>query len=57
MAIFGNYFDLYVPSETTQAVIRDNGNEIAFDFNGEDSTRYTVQLKRVTGTLFKGQAT
>lgn len=56
MTISGKYFDLHDPSETTQALMRDNGNEITFDFNGEDSTQYTAQLRRVTGTLFKGKA-
>lgn len=57
MTVFGTYFDLNVSAATTQAVIRDNGNEIAFDFNGQDGTLYTVQVKRATGTLFKGKAT
>jgi hypothetical protein len=56
MSISGKYFDLDIPSDIPNALIRDNGNEIVFDFDGTDDYRYTVTVKRVNGTLFKGQA-
>jgi hypothetical protein len=60
MSISGKYFDLDIPANIMNAIIRDNGNEIVFDFNGTDEYRgyrYSVQVKRINGTLFKGQAT
>jgi len=57
MSISGEYFDLGTPASMTNAIIRENGNEIVFDFNGDDGYQYTVKIKRSSGTLFKGQAT
>jgi len=56
MSTSGNYFDLDIPLGMTSSIIRDNGNEIVFDFEGTDQYRYTVRVKRVNGTLFKGEA-
>jgi hypothetical protein len=39
------------------SIIRENGNEIVFDFNGSDEYRYTVNVRRVNGTLFRGTVT
>jgi hypothetical protein len=36
MSISGKYFDLDIPSDIPNALIRDNGNEIVFDFDGTD---------------------
>jgi len=56
MTISGSYFDLGDPIEISAAIVRNNGNEISFDFKS-DSTLYTVILKREKGTLFQGEAT
>ncbi|MBA1250164.1 Uncharacterised protein [Pseudomonas luteola] len=56
MTISARYYDLGVGEEVSGAIIGSNGDEIAFDLNHSDGYRYTVRVKRVDGTLFKGTA-
>jgi hypothetical protein len=56
MSISGQYFDLGTPCQITEAVIRNNGDEIVLDFKGEDDYTYTVAVNRESGSLFRGKA-
>lgn len=56
MSISGRYFDLGTPFQITEAIIRNNGDQIVFDFKGEDDYIYTVEVKRESGSLFRGEA-
>ena len=56
MPVNGNYYDLDNPTRNIEnAIIRENGNEIAFDMKLE-GYQYTVTLCRNNGTLFQGEA-
>lgn len=54
----GKYFEVAVSDVQTidAVVVRDNGNEIAFDLAHRDGYMYTINLKRNNGTLFTGTA-
>jgi len=55
MPISGLYFDLASSLNIEGVLIRNNGNEIAFDLDVEGYV-YTVSLRRIRGTLFDGTA-
>lgn len=56
MPIYGSYYDIDNPRRNiTDALIRENGNVIAFDMELE-GYRYTVTIRRARGTLFQGEA-
>ena len=56
MSVAGSYYDLGVGEPTKDFILRDSGNEIAFDIQHSDGYYYTIALKRHQGTLFKGTA-
>lgn len=56
MSVSGSYYDLGVGEPIKDFILRDSGDEIAFDIPHSDGYYYTVNLKRHQGTLFKGTA-
>ena len=57
MNFSGEYYDLSAePIMTSSVIVRGGGDEIAFDFSDHFNNSYTVVLRRVNGSLFKGTA-
>lgn len=56
MTLTGQFYDLDNGESITSAVLRNDGSEIAFDLLHSDGCSYTVSLKRLQGSLFKGTA-
>lgn len=56
MPITGKFYDLGESELVHQAVIREGGDEIAFDMKHSDGYLYSVLLKRNNGHIFTGQA-
>lgn len=56
MEITGRFFDVDEGEPINQAVVRADGDEIAFDMNHSDGYRYSVVLIRNNGTIFTGRA-
>ena len=57
MNFSGEYYDLSAePIMTCSVIVRGGGDEIAFDFSDHFNNSYTVVLRRVNGSLFKGTA-
>ncbi|MBD8088844.1 hypothetical protein IFT48_02545 [Pseudomonas fluorescens] len=56
MSAKGRFHDLDEGEAISQAVIRENGDEIAFDMRHSDGYLYSVLLKRNNGHIFTGKA-
>jgi hypothetical protein len=56
MPVTGRYYDLDEGEPIGQAIIREGGNEIAFDMQHSDGHLYSVRLIRNNGHIFTGRA-
>lgn len=56
MSVTGRFYDLDEGELISQAIIRQGGDEIAFDMKHSDGYQYSVLLKRNSGHIFTGRA-